>query len=281
MKVISDSGSTKSDWVFVSDDGNSINENTIGFNPFYFSSEQITAELRKDFLTRIPGEIVEEVFFYGAGCSDTMRCDIVKEGLTPIFPNAKIYVEHDLLGAARACCGKDPGVACIIGTGSNSCLYDGKDVIDNVTNLGFMLGDEGSGGYLGKTLVQHYFYRELPKDLHILFEEQYPYGKREFLNRIYGTNPNVYLASFARFVSDHKDHPFIQNLVLKAFKEFILRHIAKYNGAKGLPINFVGSVAHYFQELLDQALSLEGFKIGRIVKKPIDNLVRFHQDLPF
>lgn len=276
MFIVVDSGSTKADWQIVYADGRRELVSTMGFNPFFHDANRVETELKKDFVQNVPVQDVEQVFFYGAGCSDVMRCAIIKDGLERIFPKATISVDHDLLAAARACCGTKPGVACIIGTGSNTCLYDGEKITDNVTNLGFLLGDEGSGSHLGKRLIRAYFYRELPEEIKSAFEKTYGNDKRAILNNIYGASPNVYLASFATFVSQHKNHFFIQELVSQSFKELIVRHILKYEGCHTVPINFVGSIAHHFREILKVSLEKHHLRLGDVIKKPIDNLVEYH-----
>jgi len=276
MTIIVDSGSTKADWDIIYPDGKRQLVTTIGFNPFFYTSDRVEAELRKDFVHKVDCPNVKEVYFYGAGCSDQMRCDIIKVALQRIFTEANVEVEHDLIGSARATCGDKPGIACIIGTGSNTCLYDGKYITDNITNLGYLLGDEGSGSHLGKLLLRAYFYRELTEDIKAEFEKAYPEGTREILNKIYGENPNVYLASFAKFVSAFKDHFFIQKLVSQSFEELIERHILKYEGCHKVPINFVGSVAYHFQDILKVTLEEHDLRLGTVIKKPIDTLVAYH-----
>ena len=276
MIIIVDSGSTKADWEIVHPDGKRELISTMGFNPFFHNADRVESELKKDFVRKVDCEKVKEVYFYGAGCSDAMRCNIIKEGLTRIFTHAKIEVEHDLLASARATCGIQPGIACIIGTGSNTCLYDGNIIKDNITNLGYLLGDEGSGSHLGKLLIRAYFYRELPADIKVAFEAAYPEGKREILNKIYGDGPNVYLASFAKFVSEFKEHFYIQKLVSQAFQQLIERHILKYEGCHSIPIHFVGSIAFHFQDILKMTLEEHDLTLGVVIKKPIDNLVAYH-----
>ncbi len=277
MIVIADGGSTKVDWRIVLNGNSQQSFSTIGFNPFFFTPKAIENELKQTFVNEFPVEKATKVYFYGAGCSDAYRCSILEEGLQPIFPNAKVFVDHDLMAAARATCAGKPGVACILGTGSNSCIYDGEKITDHITNLGHLLGDEGSGSYLGKMLIKGYFYREFPDDIKKEFEEKYTLGKRELINRIYDYNTaNVFLASFAKFLSDNKDHIYIQQLVNKAFSEFIDRHVRKYKDHNTLPIHFVGSIAFHFKEILYLVLQERNLELGIVIKKPIDNLVDYH-----
>ncbi len=276
MLIIVDSGSTKADWQIIHADGTRELLTTMGFNPFFHDEDRIESELKKDFVQKVAVDDVQAVYFYGAGCSDAMRCDIIKRGLQRIFINANIEVLHDLLASARAACGASEGIACIIGTGSNTCLYDGKNVIDNVSNLGYLLGDEGSGSHLGKLLIRAFFYRELPDDIEAKFVAGYGSDKRAFLNHIYSDGANVYLADFARFFSANRTHFYIQKLAAEAFTELTERHILKYEGCHRIPINFVGSVAHHFQDILKVVLDEHDLNMGIIIKKPIDKLVEYH-----
>jgi glucosamine kinase len=277
MLIIVDSGSTKADWQIIHSDGRKELHSTMGFNPFFHDENRIETELKKQFVKDVKVEEVQYVYFYGAGCSDKMRCDIVKRGLERIFTKAiTIEILHDLLASARATCGIKPGIACIIGTGSNTCLYDGNDVTDNVSNLGYLLGDEGSGSHLGKLLIRAYFYRELPDDIITFFHEDFGSDKREILNKIYGEGPNVYLASYARFFSKHRNHFYIQKLANEAFTELTRRHILKYEGCHHIPIHFVGSVAYHFKDILKTTLEENDLSLGVVIQKPIDALVDYH-----
>jgi len=183
MILIADSGSTKADWKIISHQGEVQSQSTSGFNPFFQNSEIIESTLRKEFNGQLKKDEATEVYYYGAGCSDAYRCEIVEVALQKLFPKAIINVNHDLLASARALCGDESGIACILGTGSNSCLYDGVKVVDNVTNMGSFVGDEGSGMQIGKELLKGYFYREMPKELIPIFEEFCPDGKRGILNK--------------------------------------------------------------------------------------------------
>lgn len=276
MIAVIDGGSTKADWVLLDDSGMAGTYASRGVNPFLLRAPEITAQLRTDLGPAFPGTSVEAVYFYGAGCSDDKRVAVMTEGLRPLFPHADIQVEHDLLAAARAGAGKEPGIACILGTGSNSCLYDGEHILDNVTSLGYLIGDEGSGSHLGKHLLRAYFYREMPADMRAAFEADHVRDKSAVMDRIYGDHPNVYLASLAPFLMTHIGHPFAQELVTECFRAFLRRHVRKYAGADRLPVHFIGSIAYHFRDLLLPVLKEEGFQAGRILHKPIDGLVAFH-----
>lgn len=278
MIIIVDSGSTKADWKMISGDHiQSIT--TMGFNPVFHSEEVIYKELQKSFVKEVATEKATKVFYYGAGCWDARLKGVVNKALDRIFEHADIEVDHDLLGAARATCGHDPGISCIIGTGSNSCLYDGTHVIDNVTNLGYLLGDEGSGTHLGKRLIRAFFYREMPKVLYDELEASLEGGKQSILDNVYsGEPPNVYLASFTKFMGDHQEHPFIQRILFDSFEQFIDRHVRKYRNHMSLPVHFIGSVAYYFKQTLSVILDARDMNMGNFIQKPIDDLVRFHTE---
>ena len=281
MIIIVDSGSTKSDWVVLK----SAHElpktiNTMGFNPIYHSTELIASTILKAFSAeKVNMANASHVFYYGTAIWDADKAQIVEDALLQVFPNAKVEVEHDLLGAARSTCGDLPGISCIMGTGSNTCLYDGKKIIDNVTNLGYFIGDEGSGAHLGKALVKAYFYRELPQDLKGELELLVPGGKSEFLDNIYGenTSPNVYLASLTKFINEHRSHFFMHRLIYNSFSEFIDRHVRKYPKHLTLPVHFIGSIAFHFQDFLKIILEERDMSAGVFIQKPIDTLVDYHR----
>ncbi|MEO6759185.1 MAG: hypothetical protein ABIO24_07000, partial [Saprospiraceae bacterium] len=205
---------------------------------------------------------------------------IVAAALRAAFPKAHIEVEHDLLGAARATCGHHAGIACILGTGSNSCYYDGVTILDNVPSLGWLLGDEGSGTHLGKSLLRAKFYRELPQDLESAFDVAHPEGQDAIKDLVYEKGANAYLATFTRFLGDNLPHPFVQNLVAGCLNQFLDRHVMKYNGHQRVPVHFVGSIAHHFQEVLQQSMDDRKLKLGTVVRKPIYPLADYHVHPP-
>lgn len=278
MLLIADSGSTKADWAWVAKDGENTFVHTQGFNPVVHPKELLQGEVKKLTDDLLPGLTPKEIHYYGAGCWDHTRKQVINDVLAAAYPDAKILVMHDLLGAARAACGSSPGIACILGTGSNTCLYDGNDVIDNVTNLGFMLGDEGSGSHLGKAFLRSYFYRELDDDLNDAFEEWTTIDKSAILDNVYGTDlPNTYLAGFTRFMGEHKSHPLVQRIVFDSFAEFLDRHVRKYRGHLQIPVNFIGSIAFHFKDILLAAMHERDLHAGRFIHKPIESLAGFHR----
>ncbi len=282
MIVVADSGSTKADWVIISEEKQRL-MHTMGFNPIYHDEETIYSNVKEAFrVEKVAFEEIEKIFYYGTAVWDDEKRKRISTALEKVAPNASVQVKHDLLGAARAACGREPGIVCIMGTGSNTCSYDGTVITDNVTNLGYFVGDEGSGAHLGKELLRSYFYRELPPELHWALEKKVPGGKEEFLGYIYSSDekPNVYLAGLTKFMSDHIDHFFIQKIIYKSFSEFIDRQVRKYRGHMSVPIHFIGSIAFYFQEQLRLVLEERNMKTGKFVKKPIDELVQFHLEFP-
>ena len=275
MLLIADSGSTKTHWEFIHN-GKVSSAYTDGINPFYKSTEQIIADIRNELLPQINIE-PERIFFYGAGISQPDKVEIVRRALLAVFPSAKAEVEHDLLAAARATCGNAPGISCILGTGSNSCLYDGKKIADNVPSLGFMLGDEGSGGYFGKKLLQAYYYRELPDDLKKLLETEYDMRKEQVLNEVYGSStPNQVVAAYADFVTEKNQHPFIRRILENGFREFFERFVFKYAGFKNLPVHFIGSIAVLNKEILHAVMDALKLSKGITLKSPMEGLVKYH-----
>ncbi|GAB3500871.1 ATPase [Spirosoma knui] len=277
--LIADSGSTKTDWRIVAADGSTRAIHTDGFNPYYQTSQQIEAALRAQLLPSITGNDVTQVFFYGAGCSGPSANDIVARALRAVLPNLQtVAVNSDMLGAARGAAGHEPGIVCILGTGSNACCYDGQQIIRGIQSLGFWLGDEGSGGYLGKTLVRDFFQERLPSNLRDMFNERYALDRATLLENAYQKPyPNRYFASFTPFLSEHLAHPYITRLVTDAFVQFFTTYVSRFPEAGEWPVHVVGSIGYYFSEPLRIALAQTGLSMGRILKAPADQLVVFHQ----
>jgi len=276
MVIIADCGSTKCDWLLVHGVRDQQLENTVGFSPFFHTTSEIKEIIQTQLSPKIKAAEVEQVWFYGTGIHDEHRAEIVAAALRAVFPNAGVEVEHDLLASARATCKRSAGIACILGTGSNSCYYDGKKILDNVTSLGWLLGDEGSGTHLGKALLRAWFYRELPTDLNSAFNEAYPEGPDVIKDKIYEKGANAYLASFTRFLGDHLQHPYIQRLVADSLGEFLDRHVSKYSGYQSVPVHFVGSIAHHFQQVLEKCMEERKLQLGVVIRKPIYPLAEYH-----
>ncbi len=277
MIIIADSGSTKADWKVVKNGKILQTISTMGLNPFFHGKEVIFDALKNGFENNVNPIEVKQIYFYGAGCSNPDRNSFMQHSINCYFKNAEIEVEHDILAAARATCGTTPGIACILGTGSNSCLYDGTKIIDNLPSLGFMLGDEGSGSYLGKMLIKKFFYRELPQDLLDAFNKKYNLTKEDILDALYNKHHvNVFLAKFSRFYAENNTHPLVREMIKNAFTDFYSSLIVKYDGYKNVPIHFVGSISFIFRDILEEVSKDFGTTLGRTIKQPIEELVNFH-----
>ncbi len=277
MLLVADSGSTKCDWLVTSTGAEEGRFHTMGFNPFFHNKELIESEIRKSEGLMNIADKVTELYFYGAGASSSDRCSIIHSGLSKVFTNAKIVVDHDLTGAVYATCGTQPGIACILGTGSNSCYFDGKEIHEEVPALGYVLGDEAGGTYYGKELLRMFLYKELPNDIYYSLIEKHNLTKEGIFESVYNKpNANVYLASFMRFLSDHRENKWVTDLIYNGFSKYINIHIWKYKEHKEVPVHFVGSVAYHFQDLLREACKIHRLDIGVITSEPAVNLLAYH-----
>jgi hypothetical protein len=277
MILIADSGSTKCSWAIVGQQGNLIKEiSTIGFNPYFIDKKNILKELEQSNLTKYSKEILE-VFFYGAGCSSKDKNKIISDSLQSFFINSKIVVKHDIDAACYAMYKGNPNITCILGTGSNSCFYDGKEIIENAPSLGFLLGDEASGNYFGKKLLSLYFNNIMPEDLKIKFESGFESDLSIIKENIYNNNrSNVYLSKYFPFITENKNHPIIQDLIFNSLNDFFNLHVCCYENYKDLEINFIGSVGYFLSDDINTVAKKHNCKIGGIVKNPINNLIDFH-----
>ena len=277
MKLIADSGSTKVDWRAIFDDGSVKSMHTEGINPVFVTKEYIIDVLKQNLLPVI-GSGVTEVYFYGAGVLSDETSKILEDAFISVFPNSKCFTASDILAAARAVCGHNEGIACIMGTGSNSCYYDGENVVKNVRAGGFILGDEASGGVLGKKLISDYIKGLLPKEIEEEFFKRYQLDYMKIVEKVYKQPmPNKFLASFSPFINEFRDNPHINNLLRTSFQEFFKRNIYNYD-YKNHTVSLVGSIAHYYKDILEEEASKCGVKIGRILKSPIDGLVDYHMN---
>lgn len=277
MILIADSGSTKTDWC-VAQSGTSFKRiSTKGINPFFQSEEDIQQELIHSLLPQLPADKFEAIYFYGAGCT-LEKAPILRRAIAdslPAIDNIKIH--SDMLAAARSLCGHEAGIACILGTGSNSCFYDGKEIVSNVSPLGFILGDEGSGAVLGKLLVGDILKNQLSPELKEMFLNQFNLTAPEIIDRIYRQPyPNRFLASLSPFLAQHMSEPSIHTLILNSFIAFLKRNVMQYD-YKEYPVNFIGSIAHYYKEILAEAVQQTGIRLGQILQSPMEGLIRYHR----
>lgn len=278
MILVADSGSTKCDWLLVDAENKREKTNTMGFNPFFHSTELIQSKIEENEILMHHVPSIKEIYFYGAGCSSPERNLIVELALKNVFHCADlIKVDHDLTGAAVATAMYDEGICCILGTGSNSCYYDGKKTHEAVPALGYILGDEGSGSYFGKFMLSEWLYHRMPADLAEEFQETYDLSKESIFEATYNKpNPNVYLASFMKFVSDHKEHAYFKNMIYEGLAKFAAIHIWCYDNFREVPVNFVGSIAYYFRSELEEVAKNHRFTLGKIEKRPIYPIADFH-----
>lgn len=283
MKFVVESGSTKANWALVNEEGKIVSTyDTMGFNPFFHGSDFIAKQIRKNENLTATANTVNEVFFYGAGCSSDHYKQIVVHGLMQVFDKASIHVDHDLVAAAYATYQGQPCISCIIGTGSNSCYFDGNALYEEVPALAYILGDEGSGSYLGKKLLADYLYKKLPEDIAADFEDTYILSKAIIFENVYSKpHANVYLAGFSPFVSKHKNHPHFHAMVLESLTLFLQNHVCCYANYKEVPVHFVGSVAYHFSEILEEAAQKLNIRIGSIIKHPVEYLVSYHVNYLF
>jgi N-acetylglucosamine kinase-like BadF-type ATPase len=280
MRLIVDSGSTKTDWIAIDDSGNILFETqTLGLNPQVLSEAIVEERIINNYeLYRIRNE-VDSTFFYGAGCGTEPPRKLMEGVLKSIFQNSMISVKEDTYAAVYAITdhGK-PSIVCILGTGSNCSFYDGEIVHQKITSLGYILMDDASGNYFGRQLLRDYYFNKIPKTLSDSFAEEFNLGAEEIKTNLYKkSNPNTYLATFAKFVIVNKNDPYIQGLINKGLGLFIENQISQFENAKELPIHFIGSISYFLKEELEAKLTSYGFTLGKILKKPIEGLVSYHQ----
>lgn len=278
MFAIVDGGSSKCDWIILDRSGKIIfKTETIGFNPNIVASHLITAEINNNQQLLGAALEIEHLFFYGSGCGVPENCLLVEQELKKVFKNSQIVVKEDMTAAAYAAYDGKPAVICILGTGSNSCFFDGKNIRRDLPSLGFLIGDEGSGNALGKLLLKNYFMKKFPADLHEEFSKAYNLNITEVISKMYH-NPraNAYLADFSKFILERKSHPYLQHLVFEEIKNFLDYQVLPYDESKNCEINFIGSIAHYYEDILRAAAAEMHLKVGKVVQKPIESLAEYH-----
>ncbi|MBR1809432.1 MAG: ATPase [Paludibacteraceae bacterium] len=279
MILIADSGSTKTHWCLIANNGDANEFFTDGINPFFQTSEAMQNSVSNQLLPQM-GHLmwvgpVTNVFFYGAGCTPE-KIPFVARALQAVFKKAQVEVNSDMLGAARALLGDKAGVACILGTGSNSCQYDGEKFVKNVPALGFILGDEGSGAVLGKRLVADLLKNQLSDELKEKFLTQYNTSQADIIENVYRKPfPNRFLAKLSKFAAENIDNPMIYNLVYDHFNQFVIRNLKQY--PQELPVGFVGSIAYYYKDVLEKVLNDNGIQLANILQDPVEGLKQYHK----
>jgi N-acetylglucosamine kinase-like BadF-type ATPase len=276
--LIADSGATKAEWCLL----NNNRKKTIftpGLSPYFLTTDAIEDLVRQQLAAKIKNITVDAIFFYGTGCANPENARSVKKALLRVFPEAKVAVNTDLMGAARAVCGRQKGIACILGTGSNSCFFNGKTIVKNSPGIGYVLGDEGSGAYLGKKVIQYYMYDTFDEDLRARFDAKFVTTPTEILDNVYKKPlPNRYLAGFTMFLAENRGHFMVENIIEDGLNDFFFQHLNKYNEVWKYPVNFVGSVAAGFKDVIQNLCASYEFELGTVLKNPMQGLAEYHRE---
>jgi len=275
--LIADSGSTKCEWCLLHN-GKKKRVDTVGISPYFLDAAGIGRVLDQELLPALKKLPVDEIYYYGTGCASPANRKIVAQALRLAFPGVKAHVTHDLMGAAIALCGSSRGMVCNLGTGSFSCYFDGNKIAKNSPGLGYVLGDEGSGAYLGKKVLQYYLYNTFDEELRYKFDAKYVTNRQEILENVYKKSlPNRYLASFSLFLMENRGHYMIENIIEDGLNDFFFQHLCKYRESWKLPIHFVGGVAYGFKDVVRELCSSYEFELGIILQKPMDGLIKYHR----
>lgn len=275
--LIADSGATKAEWCLLNN-GKTKTLFTQGISPYFLNTSQIAELISEELVKKIEVE-VENIYYYGTGCANIENAKSVKKALLRVFPHAQVIVNTDLMAAARAVCQREKGIACILGTGSNSCYYNGKTIVKNSPGLGYVLGDEGSGAYLGKKVLQYYLYNTFDEELKARFDAKFVTNVSEILDHVYKKSlPNKYLASFTMFLAENRGHYMIENIIEDGLNDFFFQHLCKYPEVWKYPVSFAGSVAFGFKDVVKELCNLYKFELKTILKNPMEGLVQYHSD---
>lgn len=276
--LIADAGGTKTVWALTTSKNNE-RIFTGGISPYFQDSEEINKLLREELICNIgKPEKIDEIYFYGSGCMNTANNNIIKKGLVPSFVNAKIFVNDDVYGAARSLCGNEKGIACILGTGSSACYFNGKKIKEDRTGMGFILGDEGSGAYLGKKVLQHFLYKKFDKELEDQFNADFQTTVDEILEEVYkGKFANKYIASFTPFLKRHRGHKTIEKILEEGIGDFFRESVLPIRHSSRYPIGFVGGIAFNFRDVLKKNCNSFGLRLGKVISQPMDGLLSYHK----
>ncbi len=277
IKLIADSGSTKTEWCLIKNKAKTL-FTTQGMSPYFVNEAQAEQILSNEVIPMLKHNNIDEIFFYGTGCKNPANIQMFKKVFKKVFPGAKATVDNDLSGAAKGLCGDEKGIACILGTGSNSCFYNGKKIVRNSPGLGFILGDEGSGAYLGKKVIQHYLYRIFDNELREKFDAAFQTSDNEILESVYKKPlPNRYLASFVAFLVKNRGHYMIENIIEDGLNDFFFTHVISYKESPKLPIHFTGGIAYGFREVVEQLCLNYDLQPGNFLRTPMEGLIKYHQ----
>ena len=278
IKLIADSGATKAEWCLLK--GNKKKSFfTQGISPYFLSTSQIAEILTKELLPSLKNAAIDEIYYYGTGCINATNAKIVNAALRKVFPAAgKVEVTHDVMAAARGLYGDEKGVACILGTGSSACYYNGKKITVNKPGLGYVLGDEGSGAYMGKKVLQYFLYQTFDEELHGRFQIKYNLTQEAILENVYKKPlANKYLASFSSFLSENRGHYMVENIIEDSINDFFFHHICKFRESWTQQVSFVGGIVYYFKDVVKELCSSYEFTLGKILKNPMEGLSEYHQ----
>lgn len=276
IKLIADSGATKAEWCLVNN-GRKKTIFTHGISPYFLNTEQITDLLKKELYPKLKRYKIDEVHYYGTGCVDPRNARSVKKAIEQVFADAEVEVTHDMMAAARSLNGKNKGLTCNLGTGSFCCYYNGKKIVKQTPGIGYVLGDEGSGAYLGKKVIQYFLYQTFDEELMSRFDATYATTRAEVLENVYKKPmANRYLASFTLFLAENRGHYMIENIIEDGLNDFFFYHLCKYRESWQMPIHFVGSIAFGFKDVLQHLCNTYEFQLGKVVKNPMEGLVAYH-----
>ena len=276
IKLIADSGSTKTEWCLLKNNKTTIFTSQ-GMSPYFVNAAQVESIILKEVLPFLKKNRPGEIYFYGTGCKSPENVKMFRKVFLKIFEDASVHVDHDLAGAAKGLCGNEKGIACILGTGANSCYYNGKRIVTNSPGLGFILGDEGSGAYLGKKVIQHYLYHIFDDELRAKFNTTFVTTDAEILESVYKKPlPNRYLASFAMFLAGNRGHYMIENIIEDGLNDFFYTHLISYRESSKLPVHFTGGIAYGFKDVIQQLCTGYNLKLGTILRTPMEGLIKYH-----
>ncbi|MCM1042504.1 MAG: ATPase [Bacteroides sp.] len=281
MIGIVDSGATKTEWCFLNGKGEEKRVVTGGLNPYLVGAEEIRNCLEKDLYPFIDNQRVKYLFFYGSGCADSVKRGVLQSELEEFFPKAEVNIGSDLSGAALALCGREPGMVAILGTGASTCFYDGENIKTEVPSLGYILGDEGSGARIGMHFLADYLRGGMPQDLRGQFAPLCPYPVHEIIDTVYhGTGVSRFLGEMAVFLDGRMSHPYVREVLVRQFTAFFKTQVLPYGEkAAKYPVNLVGSIAYFSQELLEEAAAPLGIRVGRVLKSPMDGLLEHYRPM--
>ena len=276
IKLIADSGSTKTEWCLLHGKKKTLIYSQ-GMSPYFLTDKQMADIIKQEVVPHLKKITVEEIFYYGTGCTSPANVKIVRKALQSIFPGAMIKIETDVDGAAKGLCGNEKGIACILGTGSSSCYYNGKRIVKNNPGLGYILGDEGSGAYLGKKVIQYFLYDTFDEDLRSRFDAKFVTNANEILSTVYREPlANRYLASFAIFLAENRGHYMIENIIEDGFNDFFYHHVYKFSESWKYPVHFTGGIAYGFKDVLAEMCNSYQLQLGNVLRNPMEGLIKYH-----